>query len=712
MKLKNSKVVAISLAVVAVVAIVIVSVMVAKGHNEKDSVGAENSNGTVSAVQNDDVEVVLGSNKFGMDMYGELLADGSVSASGSKAMSLPDYDDGLNASGDTGNVEEGGLPAGLDSHKDNMQPTDGEAVNLLSSENDDPADIPGGDGSGADGQNPDDSGDVENDGRNPDDAGNDGLNSDGTDITGDDSQNADGGDSQNVSDGDVHESLAGAVVGADDHIILDDILMDEQYSSNRKKYLEILGRIEDEYCETDEVKKFLPVYNQGTDDETVADIQDRLMQLGFMEYSEPTMHYGPATMEAVKLFQRQNDLKQDGIIGEQTIGLLFEPEAKSYLLKNGMDGNDIKSMQQRLYELGYLASKDQVSGHFGDETEKAVKALQTANKLTPDGKVGVMTNELMYSEDVKANLITLGDKNDIVMECQKRLKELGYLTTTPDGLYGADTQAAVKLFQSKNDCIVDGYIGPSTREALNSPSAVPNGLRLGDEGDTVKRVQELLIKYGYMNSGSATGYFGEVTEAAVKKFQSRNGLSADGNVGQKTMAVLTGSSVVKASTGNGGNGGNGGNDGGNGGNGGDGGKTGGGNDGGNGGSGETVVVSGASADALIQVAKSKLGCPYIYGSKGPNSFDCSGFVYWCLKQIGVNQSYLTSYQWRTVGKYKKVNSISDLKKGDIIVVYGHVGIAAGNNMVYDASSSSGKIVYRELGDWWKRNFICGWRIFD
>ena len=65
-----------------------------------------------------------------------------------------------------------------------------------------------------------------------------------------------------------------------------------------------------------------------------------------------------------------------------------------------------------------------------------------------------------------------------------------------------------------------------------------------------------------------------------------------------------------------------------------------------------------------------------------------------------------------MGKYKKVNSIYDLKKGDIVVVYGHVGIAAGNNMVYDASSSSGKIVYRELGDWWKKNFICGWRIFD
>jgi cell wall-associated NlpC family hydrolase len=53
-----------------------------------------------------------------------------------------------------------------------------------------------------------------------------------------------------------------------------------------------------------------------------------------------------------------------------------------------------------------------------------------------------------------------------------------------------------------------------------------------------------------------------------------------------------------------------------------------------------------------------------------------------------------------------------MKKGDIIVVYGHVGIAISNSRVIDASSSNGKIVERDMGDWWKRNFICAWRIFD
>jgi len=363
-----------------------------------------------------------------------------------------------------------------------------------------------------------------------------------------------------------------------------------------------------------------------------------------------------------------------------------------YLLKKGMSGSDIKDFQTRLYELGYLETKNYIDGNFGEETESAVKHLQQANGLSPDGMIGEMTIELVYSGDVKANILSFGDKSQIVRECQERLKELGYLTTKPDGNYGNDTQAAVKLFQQKNGIIVDGYLGPSTREVLESSSAIPNGLTIGDEGDTVKRVQQLLIKYGYMKTGSDTGYFGEVTESAVKKFQSTNGLLADGNVGRKTMLALTGDSVVKAGEK----------------------KTDSGKDTGSGKSdngGDNSGSGNASVTELIRVAKTKIGCKYHLGDKGPNTFDCSGFVYWCLNQIGYKQSYITSKGWRTYGKGKKITSLKDVKAGDIIVCDGHVGIAAGDNMVIDASSSQGKIVYRKMSSWWDRKFICAWRIF-
>jgi len=478
------------------------------------------------------------------------------------------------------------------------------------------------------------------------------------------------------------------------------IVTDE--SPSQEEVLDGVGRITPEGPEYD-ILKDLPVpetepapeyYRIGLEHENVAKLQQRLMELGFMDNDEPTEYYGSVTQAAVKTFQRQNNLAQDGIIGPSTWEAIMDPSAKYYATQSGDQGEDIQRIQSRLYELGYLATEDLVTGNFGDKTVEAVKKLQEVNDLEQDGKVGRQTMNLLYSDQIKPNLLAYGDRSEVVQVAQERLKELGYLTTDPDGAYGLDTSIALKQFQSRNDLVVDGYLGPSTRLTLNSPEAVPNGLSLGDQGDSVERVQELLSKYGYLSSANVTGYFGEVTENAVKSFQKNNYLSSDGSVGMQTMAKLTGTDVRRSTNGpaTGGSGSSGG-------------KTGSGSSGGSSKSGS------GGASTLISIASSKLGCPYVYGAKGPNSFDCSGFVYWCLNQAGVRQSYITSSGWRSVGKYTKVSSFNNLQAGDIIVVSGHVGIVAGGGTVIDASSSNGKVVHRSLSSWWRNNFICGWRIF-
>lgn len=465
--------------------------------------------------------------------------------------------------------------------------------------------------------------------------------------------------------------------------------------------------------ETEPVPEYM---RAGMNHSRVADLQARLMELGFMDNDEPTEYFGSVTETAVKAFQRQNDLDLDGIVGAATWQAIMDPEAKYYAVENGDRGDDIKRIQHRLYELGYLAAADLVTGNFGDKTEDAVRQLQQINGIDVDGKVGRQTTNLLYSDEVKPNMLVYGDKSEVVEAAQKQLKALGYLTTEPDGAYGQDTAIALKQFQSRNDLVVDGYLGPSTRAALNSSFAVPNGLSLGDSGDSVKQVQKLLNKYGYLSSGNVTGYFGEMTEQAVKNFQRTNSLQTDGSVGRQTMAKLTGDDVRRASSGS------------------SAGTSGGTSSSGStlaqgGASGSSSAASGASSGAvsgpagaagmtasggaanLLSIASSKLGRPYVYGAKGPNSFDCSGFVYWCLNQAGVRQSYLTSSGWRTVGKYTKISSFDDLRPGDIVVVRGHVGIVAEHGTVIDASSSNGKVIHRELSSWWRSNFICGWRIF-
>ena len=443
----------------------------------------------------------------------------------------------------------------------------------------------------------------------------------------------------------------------------------------------------------------------GVINSVVKDLQQRLMQLGYMEDDEPTTYYGDATSKAVQYFQRQSGMPMDGITGVSTWDALMSENAPHYAAKLGFQGDDITKIQYRLYNLGYLTESGQINGTFDEATDTAVKKMQEVNHLTIDGTVGQATTNLLYSDEVKANIIALGEHSDIVKKYQSRLIALGYLSGEADGNFGLSTQNAIRAFQSRNDQVVDGYLGPDTRTVLESDSAKPFGMRLGEQSSDVQNMQKLLVKYGYLSSDKASGYFGELTKDAVLAFQRTNGLTVDGTAGAKTLQVLQSGSAKskpRQSTNRNRNNGNA-----------AAGNTGGGNapaqpnvSSGLGG----ATVSG-SASSLISIASSKIGSPYVWGSKGPNAFDCSGFVYWCLNQAGVGTSYMTSSGWRNPGRFKKVGA-SELQAGDIVVVSGHVGIYAGGGTVIDASSSNGRVVHRSFSGWWSRNFITAWRIFS
>lgn len=71
------------------------------------------------------------------------------------------------------------------------------------------------------------------------------------------------------------------------------------------------------------------------------------------------------------------------------------------ILMRGLEGDDVRLMQQRLYDLGYLDGD--VDGKFGLQTQKAVRAFQRAHKLEKiDGKVGPQTLAALFGDDVIA----------------------------------------------------------------------------------------------------------------------------------------------------------------------------------------------------------------------------------------------------------------------------------------------------------------------
>jgi peptidoglycan hydrolase-like protein with peptidoglycan-binding domain len=148
-----------------------------------------------------------------------------------------------------------------------------------------------------------------------------------------------------------------------------------------------------------------------------------------------------------------------------------------------------------------------------------------------------------------------GSENDEVMELQKVLQRLGYLTVAPNGYFGPSTFAAVKKFQAAHGLDQLGAVGPGTRLELNSLSqtstqstpthtAVSTGtyvfehfMGVGDDDPDVLELQKRLVALGFLTA-EPTGYYGAGTEAAVKKFQTKHGLPATGYVAKNTRAAL------------------------------------------------------------------------------------------------------------------------------------------------------------------------------
>lgn len=74
-------------------------------------------------------------------------------------------------------------------------------------------------------------------------------------------------------------------------------------------------------------------------------------------------------------------------------------------------------------------------------------------------------------------------------------------------------------------------------ESDNARTVAVAVISQGSRGETVKLIQQKLKKWGYYN-GAIDGIYGSATKKAVKYFQSKNGLTADGIVGNKTLAAL------------------------------------------------------------------------------------------------------------------------------------------------------------------------------
>ena len=92
------------------------------------------------------------------------------------------------------------------------------------------------------------------------------------------------------------------------------------------------------------------------------------------------------------------------------------------------------------------------------------------------------------------------------------------------------------------------------------------------------------------------------------------------------------------------------------------------------------------AQQVVDAALGKVGSSYVWGTSGPNTFDCSGFTSYAYRQVGINISRSSRLQWQSAGR--KVSK-SELKPGDLVFYYSpvsHVGLYIGNGKIVDAAN--------------------------
>lgn len=265
-----------------------------------------------------------------------------------------------------------------------------------------------------------------------------------------------------------------------------------------------------------------------------------------------------------------------------------QPSYPGRALRLGDSGNDVQQMQIRLNRISTnypgIPKINPADGNFGVDTEAAVRAFQRIFRLTEDGIIGNATwYRITYlfnavkrlseldSEGIKLDelpkryegLLALGNTGDSVRVIQYYLSVVAaYYDTIPqievNGIFDAQTDAAVRAFQQQFDLGVDGIVGRQTWQKLEdvyesirtSTELIDGGvvlfpgrvLQSGFQGEDVATIQEYLAyiatTYPTIPAPAVTGVYGMETVQAVEAFQQEFGLPVTGTVGVITWDAI------------------------------------------------------------------------------------------------------------------------------------------------------------------------------
>lgn len=332
-------------------------------------------------------------------------------------------------------------------------------------------------------------------------------------------------------------------------------------------------------------------------------------------------------------------------------------------LMEGMTDPSVPAIQQRLMDLYYMGA-DETTDYFGPQTSQAIRYFQRKHGLAVDGAAGPETQALLFSDQAKQYTMALGADGADVQNLQERLKELGYPISEATGYFGDETDYAVRYFQRMSGLTEDGSVGHETQELLFSKDAEPS-LEYAEQKEAAEKAEKEAAEKAEAdkNKENEAPKKEDKEDTSSKKEESASKPSAPADNTESKPSEEKPKEEAPSYT-----------------------------------------ADPGSVEAFISVAEAQLGKPYRLGGKGPNSFDCSGLIYYALRESGNDVPYRTSAGWRSTD-YPTITNASDMQRGDIICMNGHVAIYLGDGMVLDASSSKNAMVKREFGSWFQNGFI-------
>ena len=292
------------------------------------------------------------------------------------------------------------------------------------------------------------------------------------------------------------------------------------------------------FCILGMAKEAMAALKVGSRGPQVTTIQKSLQLLGYNNVSA-TGYYDQQTKAAVSQFQRSQRLKADGIVGSRTQSALFQRVLQGQPINRGLPGNgnvlplppanpnsNIRLLQERLRNSRFYNGP--INGVFNSETQQALQRWQQFSGLNVGNNI-VQPIAQPFNPIINSSSFLAGNLSNNTFAIQQRLRDLGFYNGQIDGIFGTETDLALRRFQASIGLFPDGIPGSDTLRALlgTTPpnTSTPNKNRyvviVPGSFETLRKVSQY-VKEAYLTESKLGSYVnsGEFANPDVAKSRS------------------------------------------------------------------------------------------------------------------------------------------------------------------------------------------------